>query len=239
MRGSLGLALSLATTLVLSGAALALDVKTVGKLNVPYRARLVAICTDPVVQNVLNQDFSVERRAASANSTDVVTVTVTVDQQTLRPGVSLSEVAPGDPQVASLLGQLGATPPPLEDTGTGGTDRYEAYARQMAQMPDSPGAKELRGSESVGQGGGMMGMMGPYGMMSMAPRGAYGPGPDGGGYSGGGDSNGQGYDTVVIARATLSGRSDRMTAAALVHPGDSLRHAKELLAEEIANAVLR
>ena len=47
------------------------------------------------------------------------------------------------------------------------------------------------------------------------------------------------YDTVIVARASLSGASDELTIVAVVHPGEDVTDAKKLIAEEIANAVLR
>lgn len=46
------------------------------------------------------------------------------------------------------------------------------------------------------------------------------------------------YDTAIVARATSSNGSDEMTVVAVTHPGEDLRKAKELVAEEIANALL-
>ena len=47
------------------------------------------------------------------------------------------------------------------------------------------------------------------------------------------------YDTVIVARASLEGAADELKVVAVVHSGDDARRAKELVAEEIANAVLR
>src|ERR1035437_1367832 len=46
------------------------------------------------------------------------------------------------------------------------------------------------------------------------------------------------YDTVIVARASLEGAADELKVVAVVHSGDDARRAKELVAEEIANAVL-
>jgi len=69
-----------------------------GKLTAPANASVVAICTDPVVQNVLNEDLRAARHAQSSNADDSVTLTVTVNQQMLAPGVSLNQMFPGDPR---------------------------------------------------------------------------------------------------------------------------------------------
>jgi len=59
-----------------------------GKLNPPANATVVAICTDPVVQNVLNEDLRAARHGQPSNPDNSVTLTVTVNQQMLAPGVS-------------------------------------------------------------------------------------------------------------------------------------------------------
>ena len=46
------------------------------------------------------------------------------------------------------------------------------------------------------------------------------------------------YDTVIVARASLEGAADELKVVAVVHSGDDIRRAKELVAEEIANAIL-
>ncbi len=47
------------------------------------------------------------------------------------------------------------------------------------------------------------------------------------------------YDTVIVARVTVSGAPDEMmTVVAVTHPGEDAHEAKKLIAEEIANAVL-
>ena len=46
------------------------------------------------------------------------------------------------------------------------------------------------------------------------------------------------YDTVIVARASFEGAADELKVVAVVHSGDDARRAKELVAEEIANAVL-
>jgi hypothetical protein len=48
----------------------------------------------------------------------------------------------------------------------------------------------------------------------------------------------QAYDTVVVARASLSGSADEMIVVAVIHPGDDVDDAKKLVGEEIANSVL-
>ncbi|HLX04801.1 MAG TPA: hypothetical protein VKR28_04660, partial [Candidatus Binatus sp.] len=96
MRRSLNRAIApLAIAVAIAGSAHAADVKMAGKLNVPANASVVAICTDPVVQNVLNEDLRAGRHGEPSNPDNSVTLTVTVNQQMLAPGVSLNQMFPG------------------------------------------------------------------------------------------------------------------------------------------------
>src|SRR5260370_30889996 len=87
----------------IAGSAHAADIKMAGKLNVPADASVVAICTDPVVQNVLNEDLRAARHGQPSNPDSSVTLTVTVNQQMLAPGISLNQMFPGDPSMVELL----------------------------------------------------------------------------------------------------------------------------------------
>jgi len=119
----------LVTLLVLPLASSAFEIKQAGNLQVSHDAPLFAFSTDPTIQEVLSQDFSAASRSAAGNRS-TVTVSVNVTQQMLKPGVSLTQLAPGDPQVADLMKAAGANPPPLGDTGS----QYDeaALARRMA-----------------------------------------------------------------------------------------------------------
>jgi hypothetical protein len=46
------------------------------------------------------------------------------------------------------------------------------------------------------------------------------------------------YDRVIVARASVGGSPDQLMAVVVVHPRDDVRSAKQLVAEEIANAIL-
>jgi hypothetical protein len=46
------------------------------------------------------------------------------------------------------------------------------------------------------------------------------------------------YPTAIVARVTSSGHDGSLTVAALLNPGENVRDAKELIAEEIANHIL-
>lgn len=166
--GWIAIAVTLAVA-VGASASHAFEIKQAGKLTVSRNTALIAFSTDPTFQNVLSQDFSVARRSPASASSSVLTVTVTVSQKPLKPGVSLNDVAPGDPQVADLIKAAGATPPPIGDTGNQYDDA--AYARQLAarnQLPsDTPMEQMIQqfgsgaaGSDIGGMGMGM-GMMGP------------------------------------------------------------------------------
>ena len=101
-----------------------------GKLVVPANAGVVAICTDPVVQNVLNEDLRAARHGLASNPENSVTLTVTVNQQLLAPGVSLNQMFPGDPSMVELLKAAGANPPPLGDSGNQPIDPFAQEARR-------------------------------------------------------------------------------------------------------------
>jgi hypothetical protein len=46
------------------------------------------------------------------------------------------------------------------------------------------------------------------------------------------------YQTVIVARVTLTGAPDEMTVVGVTQPGEDVREAKKLVAENIANALL-
>jgi hypothetical protein len=204
----------LAIAAAMGGFARAADVKMSGKLNPPANASVVAICTDPVVQNVLNEDLRAARHGQPSNKDDSVTLTVTVNQQMLAPGVSLNQMFPGDPSMVELLKEAGADPPPLGDSGNQPIDPFANEARRQALSPDDPVTEQFKAYQ--------------------ARRNAFGNGPTP--Y----DSipKNQIYDTVIVARASLEGAADELKVVAVVHSGDDVRLAKELVAEEIANAIL-
>src|SRR5271169_2519364 len=83
-------------------------VKIGGKLHVPPTIALGVIATDPVLQQVLSQDFQVAGRLASASATSELTLTVTLTHRALEPGMSLSDAV-------ALLKQAGVNPPPLPE----------------------------------------------------------------------------------------------------------------------------
>src|SRR5690348_8326384 len=94
-------------------------VKVAGKLPVPATSPLGVIATDPVLQQVLSQDFQVAGRLAGTSATSELTLTVTVSHRALEPGMSLNEVARGNSQAVALLEQAGVKPPPMPEQRQG------------------------------------------------------------------------------------------------------------------------
>jgi hypothetical protein len=232
------------------GRAGSIEVKKTGKLNGSGDAALMVFCPDRIIEQVLNQDFRVAKRAATAESKTVLSLTVTATQQALRPGISLGQVAPGNPEVAELIKAAGAVPPPIGDTG----DRpdqaavaREVMQRHLKQPSDSPLSHILSGEFGSPPPPCAPGEAGTR-CVDPTPQ----PKPDQPGYTGdvadylnranaNGLTNRQDdsvFDTVVVARASLFGSPDELTVVAVVHPGDDVNDAKKLVAEEIANAVL-
>jgi len=253
MLGALAALAAVPTFGVDSGLA-ASAVRKSGKLEAPSDAAFMVFCSDPLIQQVLSQDFHVARRAAAADAKAPLTLTVTVNQQSLKPGVSMAQVAPGAPQVADLIKAAGATPPPLGDTGN--QSDQAAVARQLAVQRLQPVDSPMQQIFNQFQGHGDLGPPVPCnqepnpqpGCIEPTPK----PQPGSAGYTGDvqdylhrTDSaqpfhhdDDKAYDTVIVARASLSGSPDEITVVAVIHPGDEIDEAKKLVGEEIANAVL-
>ncbi len=202
----------------LAGVAIASDVQIDGKLSIPQTAPLFAICTDPIVQQTLEQDFSGAHRGPNSGNGSPVTVTVTVNEKLLKPGVVLGDLGPGDPWViAKLLRAAGTEPPPIGDTGNKPLDPYSEAARRQILDPNDP-MMGLRNYQSFRNE-----MRRPQ-----EPR--FGPN--------GNASDEEIYDRAIVARASVGGSPDQMMAVVVVHPRDDVQTAKELVAEEIANSIL-
>lgn len=199
----------------IAGYARATDIKMAGKLSLPRDTSVIAICTDPVVQKILNEDLRTARRGMGADER-MVTLTVTVSQQLLKPGVSLNQMFPGDPSMVELLKAAGADAPALGDSGNQAIDPYETEARRGALTPDDPLTAQFRSYQARQQ------MM--NGAHALTP---YDKIPES-----------EIYSTVIVARASLEGAPDQLKVVAVVQSGDDTRRAKELVAEEIANAIL-
>ena len=191
-----------------------IDVKMAGKLTAPADATVMAICTDPVMQRVLNEDLRAARHGQPSNPDSSVTLTVTVNQQMLAPGVSLNQMFPGDPSMVELLKEAGADPPPLGDSGDQRIDPFAQQARDQALAPEDPETERFKAYQAGRRA------------LSAGPT-PYDNIP-----------KNQIYDTVLVARASLEGDADELKVVAVVHAGDDAQRAKELVAEEIANAML-
>jgi len=207
---------SLMAMVVVSGTAIASQVETEGKITIPQTAAVFAVCTEPVMQQTLEEDFRGAHRDSGTGLP--VTVTVTVTEKLLKPGVVLRDLGPGDPWViAKLLRAAGVKPPPIGDTGDKHLDPYSEAARRQIMDPDNP-TLALQNYES-------------FKNEARRPEGPrFGPN--------GNASDEQIYDRAVVARASVGGSPDQMIALIVVHPSEDLRSAKELLAEEIANSIL-
>jgi hypothetical protein len=194
-------------------------VQTEGRISVPETAPLFAVCTDSTVQQTLEQDFRGAHRGPDSGGTgSPVTVTVTLNETLLKPGVVLRDMGPGDPfEIARLLRAAGAEPPPIGDTGDKHLDPYEEAARRGVMQPDDPMAG-FRNYEDFRND-------------ARRPRDpTFGPN--------GNATDEQIYDRAIVARATIGGSSDQMMAVIIVHPSEDVHTAKELVAEEIANSIL-
>jgi hypothetical protein len=238
------------------------EIRQAGKLRVSRDAQLFAFSTDPTIQEVLGQDFSAASRNTVGHRGSTVTVSVNVTQQMLRPGVSLMQLAPGDPQVADLMRAAGANPPPLGDTG----NQYDeaALARRMAARDYMPhDTQSARLINSISNPNGYSEGFGPPIPLPCAAQTVARPGcppvPQASASStpsrAVGDveqyvqrkrhsqsflSSGQDndYDTIVVARASITGVSEEMTLVAISHPGEDINAAKKNIAERIVNSIL-
>lgn len=211
---------ALVACLLAASGVVASEIRSKGRLEVSANESLVVVSTDPVVQRVLSEDITAAKRMSNREG-KALTLTVTVNQQTLGPGVSLGDVAPGDPQVASLLKEAGAQAPALTDTGSSHADPYESAARAEARSPNQPLAEQVKRASNYSQ---MPGFHSDYNPKNYLPGRT-------------GDAGGV-YDSAIVARAVLSDKRGDLTVLALVHPGEDAREVKKLIAERIANLLL-
>ena len=244
---------------LISSPAAALEVRKAGKISVPANAQVVPFSTDAVVADVLRQDFDAEHRGADANASSPVTLSVAVTEEPLKAGVSLQDLAPGDPDVEALLKSAGATPPPVGDTGTDVDEVALARARAENRMLP-PGATPMQNIINQIQTHSELGPPTadpsgcPPGASCTGPGAAPTPAPGTPGYTGDTqDYMSQGYegaarrakrmqanefDNVIVARVSISGSPDELTVVAVFHPGEDEHEAKKMIAEEIVNAAL-
>jgi len=238
----------------------AFEIRQAGTLQVARGAPLFAFSTDPTIQQVLGQDFSAASRSKDTSSA-TVTVSVNVTQQLLKPGVSLTQLAPGDPQVADLLRAAGANPPPLGDTGSQFDEA--ALARRIAAQDYLPSdTQSARLINSLSKPSGYSEGFGPPIPLPCSAQSVPRPGcppvpqssPAAAASPAIGDvqqyvergkqaqglfaTDNNDYDTVVVARASVSGAPQEMTLVAVSHPGEDVTDVKKHIAERIANSVL-
>jgi len=233
------------------------EIRRAGKLTVPRNVALVAFSTDPTVAYVLSQDLIAARRSGGADGTTAATVTVTVSQRSLKPGVTLGQLAAGDANVAGLIRAAGATPPPLGDTGNQVDEAAMARSRFERQLGpgETPMQSLINKFQEHGDLGPPMGCdpraVGPGGC---EPEAAPTPRPIPGSPNFTGDTadylqqanphhqfirhDDDSYDIVIVARASLKDGPEEMTVVAVMHPGEDAHDVKKLVAEEIANAIL-
>jgi hypothetical protein len=251
VRGQAGFIAALVISLV--PALASAEIKSAGALDTPPGAAVMPFCTDSVVQQVLRDDIRAAKRWPDADAKSILTLTVTVSQQLLKPGVSLEQVAPGDPQVAALLKEAGGTPPPIGDTGNETDLAAVARAQELNGMHvenTSPMQQFMDHIKQQASDPSQQPCNGPRDATGGCPQATPKPQPGSPDYTGdvsdylhnapGGPSRyvDKTYDTAVVARASLGGLPDELTVVAVVHPGDNVDDAKKTIAEQIANAVL-
>ncbi len=231
-----------------------IKVKVAGKLAVPAGQPLSVIATDPVLQQVLGQDLQVAGRLAGASASSVTTVTVTLSQRAIAPGMSLNDVAPGDHDAVALLKAMGVGTIPLPNAappqaGQGGT---QTAAEGNRAVPNDIQSYQQQGEEMAPgpTGPPMAAPLNPWPTMpwpvppaiaqqrsalpyDAAPPPSYNPGE-----AAGDEAGNSAYDTIYIARATAGQSGSTLTVIAVAHPGYDRHQLREFIAEEIANAVL-
>jgi hypothetical protein len=233
-------------------------VKTGGKLPVPPTAALGVIATDPVLQQVLSQDFQVAGRLAGASATSEVTLTVTLTHRALEPGMALSEVAPGNGAAVALLEQAGVKPLPLpeqkaqddSDHDNGSDDDDDNAAEGNSSVKNDVDTYEQQGHiahQPTSMGGAMppLPITGwPVPPATAQQRSALPPYAQT--YRGSNPLEdprheheaSDVYDTIFIAHATAGDANGELTVVAVAHPGFDTHEVRKLIAEEIANSVL-
>lgn len=205
-----GLVLAVLTLPAYAGISAATEIKTLGRLKIPPNAAVMSVCTDPVVQKVLNEDLRGHPRSGAP-----IMVTVTVNARALAPGVSIQDLSPGDPSVAEMLKDLGAKPPPLGDTGDKPLeDPYTSMARRQTLNHEDPMMQQFRtylnNREEAANA--------PSPYDKIPPN--------------------QLYQTAIVARASASDSASELKVVALVEAGDDVAKGKRLVAEAIADSIL-
>jgi len=234
-------------------------VKAGGKLAVPATAALGVIATDPVLQQVLSQDFQVAGRLASASATSELTLTVTLTHRALEPGMSLNEVAPGNGDAVALLKQAGVKAPPLPEQAAQDQDQDKDKDSDSdaddtsAAEGNSHSKNDVNSYEQQGQMQQQSAPMNrpplPLTPWPVPPAMAQQRSPippymqplqrtnplDAARHEREASAV---YDTIFVVRVTAGGDGSELTVVAVAHPGFDSHEARKLIAEEIANSVL-
>jgi len=232
-------------------------VRSAGKLPVSSTLPLGVIATDPVLQQVLSQDFQVAGRLAGASATSEVTITVTMTRQALEPGLSLEQIARGDAAALALLQQLGVKPPPLPEQIAQDQDDHDDDRDDTNEMNAAEGNTNTRNDvnryEQQGQIpqrpiplGGPMGF--PMSQWPVPPATAqerstlpsymqpYNQTSDPRERARREREESAIYETIFVAHASAG--SGAFTVIAVAQPGFNAHEVRKLIAEEIANGVL-
>ena len=229
-------------------------VKVGGKLPVPSTLPLGVIATDPVLQQILSQDFQVAGRLAGSSATSEVTLTVTLTHRALAPGMALNDVAPGNSDAVALLKQAGVKPPPLPEQEATDQDGESDANDNTAAEGNSHAKNDVNSYQQQGQmdqqpvpmGGPMPFPMTQWPVPPAIAQDRSPIPPDMQPYQ---PTNpldetrrereaSAAYDTIFVARATAGSDSSELTVVAVAHPGFDPHEARKLIAEEIANSVL-
>jgi len=226
-----------------------------GKLHVPPTIALGVIATDPVLQQVLSQDFQVAGRLASASATSELTLTVTLTHRALEPGMALNDVAPGNGDAVALLKRVGVKPPPLPEQAAPDEEDDSDADDSTAAEGNSHTKNDVNSYEQQGEieqrPSPMGGAMPPLPMTpwpvppaTAQERSAIPPYMQPYQRTSPADEARREreasavYDTIFVARATAGNDGSELTVVAVAHPGFDTHEARKLIAEEIANSVL-
>ncbi len=234
-------------------------VKVGGKLPVPPTTPLGVIATDPVLQQILSQDFQVAGRLASPSATSELTLTVMLTHRALEPGMSLSEVAPGNGDAVALLKRAGVTPPPLPEQEAQDQDQDKDKDGE-SDADDSSAAEGNSHSKNDVNSYEQQGQMQQHSAPMSRPPLPLTPWPVPPAmaqqrspippYMQPFQHNSPleearherelsaVYDTIFVARVTAGSDGSELTVVAVAHPGFDSHEARKLIAEEIANSVL-
>jgi len=232
-------------------------VKVSGKLPVPPTIPLGVIATDPVLQQVLSQDFQVAGRLADASATSELTLTVTLTHRTLEPGMALNEVAPGNGDAVALLKQMGVKSAPLpeqvaqdkdQDSDSDDDDTNAAegnsHAKSDVNSYEQQGEMQQRPAAMGGAIPPLPLTRWPVPPATAQQRSAIPPYMQPYQRNSSLDEERREreasaiYDTIFVARVTAGTDSSELTVVAVAHPGFDAHETRKLIAEEIANSAL-